>query len=95
MVKKIKHHPELTGDRCSHCNGSGTVIADIGGLNAYVDCPDCAGTGLVNSPNACTSCTGKGTVITNFCGLNVVINCEHCNGSGLEPKKTKPPSQKR
>lgn len=85
MARKPKHHPELTGKRCGKCNGSGTVIADFDGLNVEVDCPDCAGTGLVNSPNACTECKGKGTVIANFGGLNVVVNCDHCNGSGLEP----------
>jgi DnaJ-class molecular chaperone len=78
-------HKELTGDRCLDCNGSGTVLADLGGFHVQVKCPDCAGTGLVNSPNACKECKGSGTAIADFGGLNVQVSCEHCNGSGLEP----------
>lgn len=88
MAKKTKHHPELTGERCNKCNGSGTVIADLDGLKVEVNCPNCKGTGLVNSPNACTKCMGSGTVIVDFGGLNVEAACDHCNGSGLEPKTT-------
>lgn len=87
-----KHHAELTGDRCTNCNGTGTVIANFGGLNAQVACPECAGTGLVNSPNACTVCKGSGTVIVYMGGLNVQASCDHCNGSGLEPKKQNKPA---
>ncbi|MBD3244968.1 MAG: hypothetical protein GF335_03170 [Candidatus Moranbacteria bacterium] len=78
-------HKELKGDRCPKCNGSGSVIADVGGFHAEVDCPDCAGTGLVNSPNACKKCKGSGSVIVDAGGFNVEATCEHCNGSGLEP----------
>jgi DnaJ-class molecular chaperone len=78
-------HPELTGDRCSKCNGSGSVIADMCGLRAEVDCPECRGTGLVNSPNACKECKGSGSVVAKIKGIGVQTNCEHCNGSGLEP----------
>ena len=86
MAKKPKHHQELTGERCKRCNGSGTIIADFDGLKVEANCPDCAGTGLVNSLNACTVCKGSGTVIANFGGLNVQVSCDHCNGSGLESK---------
>ncbi|MFC1644566.1 zinc finger domain-containing protein [Patescibacteria group bacterium] len=79
-----KSNQELTGDRCPSCNGSGTIIADCGGFSAQVSCPDCAGTGLINSPNACKECKGSGTVIANM-GFAVEVNCERCNGSGLEP----------
>jgi DnaJ-class molecular chaperone len=85
MSRRPNVHPELKGDRCTECNGSGTVIADFG-FKVEVDCPDCNGTGLVNSPNACIECRGKGTGIVDFGGLKVETNCDHCNGSGLEPK---------
>ena len=78
-------HPELKGKRCTKCNGSGSIIADVGGFNAEVDCPDCHGTGLVDSPNACTECGGSGTTIANMGGLNVEVNCPHCNGDRLLP----------
>jgi len=85
MARKPRRHQELTGERCTRCNGSGTIVANVGGFNAEVDCPDCAGTGLVNSPNACQDCKGSGTVIVNMGGLNIEASCEHYNGSGLEP----------
>lgn len=86
MARKPKVHPELKGERCNNCNGTGTVIADLGGFNAEVDCPECHGTGLMNSPNACTKCHGSGNVVVDFGGLNFETTCDHCNGSGLEPK---------
>jgi len=76
-------HKEIKGDCCPKCNGSGTVVAEMGWFYAEVDCPDCAGTGLVNSPNACKECKGAGTVIV---GLYDETVCGRCNGSGLEPK---------
>lgn len=74
---------QLTGDCCPKCNGSRTVIVGTrGSIMAEVSCDECAGTGVVNSPNACKKCRG--------CGNNVVLNietrCDQCNGSGLEPK---------
>lgn len=86
MAKKPKHHPELTGERCGNCNGSGSVIVNFDGLNVEANCPECHGTGLVNSPNACTKCHGSGCVIIDIGGLNFEANCDHCSGSGLEPK---------
>lgn len=79
-------HQELKGDRCTGCNGSGNVLLDAGGIFIETDCPDCHGTGLVNSPNACTNCGGSGDIIVDMGGLNVQTTCDHCNGSGLEPK---------
>lgn len=58
----------------------------MGGFKAEVDCSQCYGTGLVNSPNACIECNGCGTVIVDFFGVNVETTCDHCSGSGLEPK---------
>jgi len=82
-----RRHPELTGDRCPRCNGSGNVMLDAGGFYIQASCPDCKGTGLVNSPNACTKCQGSGTVLVKMGkSLNVEATCDHCNGSGLEPK---------
>ena len=81
----MKNHPELTGDRCPNCNGSGSVIATCGAFRVQVDCEDCAGTGLINSPNGCKECKGKGTIIVKAGFMNVESICEHCNGSGLEP----------
>lgn len=91
MARIGKRHPELIGDRCGRCNGSGTVIMDIGGINAQVGCPDCHGTGIVNSPNACKECGGSGTVLVPFIGeTKAVATCGHCNGSGLEPASSGP-----
>lgn len=84
MAKTGRHHAELKGERCKRCNGTGTVLANMGFL-VEVDCPDCHGTGIVNSPNACTKCKGSGNVIVDMGGLNVEATCDHCNGSGLEP----------
>jgi len=78
-------HEELKGDCCPRCNGNKTVIAKVGGIGVEIDCPDCNGTGLVNSPNACTECKGSGTAIANLGGLNIQVDCKHCSGSGLEP----------
>lgn len=71
--------PDLTGDRCSECNGSGDKLFDF----IWGDCPTCNGTGLVNSPNACTKCKGKGTFVPEE--FPIEMDCDHCNGSGLEP----------
>jgi len=70
-------NPELKGDRCKRCNGTGITVIDI----FETDCPDCSGTGLVNSPNACSVCHGSGSVIAD----GFEMDCSHCNGSGLEP----------
>lgn len=74
-------NPELIGDRCAECNGSGTIFAGI----FEVDCPDCVGTGLINSPNACTECKGSGTQIANAGGFRMEADCTTCKGRGLKP----------
>lgn len=85
MARQPRRNAELKGKRCGKCNGSGTVLADIGFL-VEVDCSDCHGTGLVESPNACTECKGSGSVIAKMGALNVQATCSHCNGSGLNPE---------
>jgi len=81
-------HPELKGDRCPRCNGSGNVMLDAGGFFVEASCPDCRGTGLVNSPNACKKCKGSGSIyVTIGKNLKAEATCDHCNGSGLEPAK--------
>jgi DnaJ-class molecular chaperone len=87
-------HPELKGDRCPDCNGSGSKIMvvaiyqDEGPAQTRVYCYDCRGTGLVNSPNACKKCKGSGYRIVrdvDNADKFVSATCGHCNGSGLEP----------
>lgn len=80
-----KPHPELIGDRCDKCNGSGNVPVDAGGFHIQATCDKCRGTGLINSPNACTKCKGSGNVLAHIDGINTKATCGHCNGSGLEP----------
>lgn len=80
-----KRNPELVGDRCSTCNGDGTVLVDAGGFYIQAECGVCRGTGLVNSPNACKECKGSGSILADFGGIKIEARCGHCNGSGLEP----------
>lgn len=75
---------ELKGDRCSRCNGSGTVVANTGFFHAEVNCPDCRGTGVINSSNACKKCKGSGSVVINTGGLSIEATCDNCSGTGLE-----------
>ena len=80
---------ELIGDRCPKCNGSKTMVVgvvDMKGLSVEIDCDECNGTGIVNSPNACTVCHGKKTVTVDMGGFMAEVGCEHCQGFGLEPK---------
>lgn len=87
----IANHPELKGDRCPKCSGTGKGTLKLrasGGGNVLleVNCTICYGTGLVNSPNACKKCHGKGTRLVAFrTKLMLEATCEHCHGSGLEP----------
>lgn len=77
----------LIGDRCPKCKGSTTIPGSVGGVSVEVGCDACAGTGVVNSPNACKKCRGSGSIIAHFAGgLNVEAICDHCMGSGLKPK---------
>lgn len=74
-----KRHPDLKGDTCPKCNGSGTVIAGF----FEATCEECNGTGLVNSPNACEKCKGAGKYVAE--SIATEVTCEACNGSGLKP----------
>lgn len=76
---------KLKGDPCTKCDGTGAEIANFGGFYGQVDCQKCAGTGLVNSPNACKKCKGSGSTIVNADGFNVRVDCPDCSGSGLKP----------
>ncbi len=77
---------QIIGDRCTNCNGSKQVVMEVDeGLGVQVDCPDCNGTGIVNSPNACVNCKGSGKDVVPALGFNVEVDCEHCQGSGLKP----------
>ncbi|MBU0707846.1 hypothetical protein KKG41_05755 [Patescibacteria group bacterium] len=80
-------HPELKGDRCPKCNGSGCVVTKDGsGLPVSASCASCSGTGIVNSPNACPKCKGSGTVEVDT-GMFIMENdCDECNGTGLKSK---------
>jgi|GEM_PF-6360432 len=70
-----RRKPLMKGDTCGRCNGSGLTAIDF----VEQDCPDCRGTGLINSPNACTVCKGSGTVISEELGTE--LDCDHCNAS--------------
>ncbi len=79
---------KVIGDRCPTCNGAKTVVVEhIAGFVAEVDCDKCAGTGVINSPNACKDCQGNGKVLADvtLAGFGIQTRCQHCNGSGLEP----------
>ena len=77
---------ELIGDRCPKCNGSKTMVVKTSGFGVEIDCDECNGTGVVNSPNACTVYHDKKTVVAGMGGFMAEVGCEHCQGSGLEPK---------
>ena len=77
-------NPNLRGDVCPKCNASGSIFVEIPGMGKFeIDCDECNGTGIVNSPDACTKCKGSGVVVVNI-GFNIEATCDRCNGSGLE-----------
>lgn len=87
-MSAMNRHPDLVGDRCLECDGTGTRIAillDVDNVRISVDCPTCHGTGLINSPNACSICHGARNITVDFGGIKIAVGCDHCNSSGLEP----------
>jgi DnaJ-class molecular chaperone len=81
-------HPELKGDPCPECKGSGKIKRNMGHEEAFNfedDCPKCNGTGVINSPNACKECKGKGKVIKRYRNLPMEVTCNNCKGSCVEP----------
>jgi DnaJ-class molecular chaperone len=75
----------MAGERCQKCNGAKTIIVQTGAIAFECDCDECAGTGVVNDPNACKECKGSGNVIRDMCGMKFECRCDQCNGSGKAP----------
>jgi DnaJ-class molecular chaperone len=72
----------MAGERCPGCNGAKTVVKVLDGLGFECDCDQCAGTGVINDPEACDGCKGSGKVIRDMCGMKFECTCDGCNGSG-------------
>ena len=61
---------------CSRCDGSGSVMAMLGGfMRVQMDCPECGGNGIDKSVPQCTTCQGK-HCIEETITLHIDINNE-------------------